>query len=133
MKKKIDYFIIREPLFGTVINCYIGWTYKEMLEDLADPNIEIPEGFDKPELRQDSGGVLLNCDSRDKTGMIRVLWLRHAPDNIERLGILAHECVHAGQVVCKYRGISTDWSEPEPLAHYTQYIFQQVLENCKKK
>lgn len=135
-KHRFDFMVV-DPVFGGLLNCYIGWSYADMLEEIKKtPNIVIPKGFDNPEHPKDAGSaaVYLNCGNSKGDGRFRVLWLPTcSPSDVEWQGTLLHECVHHGQYLLADRGVAVDHNEPEPMAYYVQFTYQTIVRECKRK
>jgi len=125
-------FFIEEPVFGSVLNCYVDCTYDEMVEHVGrDEKITLTDEQKKDECHQ---GVYIWIGNK-KTSC-RIIWI----EKKDNLPTIAHECVHAAQHLLNERGIEVDWDNKEVIAYLTEFYFKEFLEKmkepikkCKKK
>lgn len=57
------------------------------------------------------------------------IWLKG--DNIEYLGALCHESIHAANFMLESRGIHVSEKEDEPLTYLAQWIFEKAVKHMR--
>lgn len=126
---------VSEPVFLSEINFFIGWKNSELIKLVKRRDKKVI--FDDDDVIDDdasSYGKFFDCDTTDEKawravqiGEFDTIIMKLDDGDIQSLGTLMHECIHAAQCVLEARGVSTDFSEAEPLAYLTEFFFQQSL------
>lgn len=125
---------VREPVFNSAIGFFLGYKHDEFVALLKkrEPAVKTSDIEDDD---GESYGTFYELDTTDDEKKWRgihieafdTIIMKLRDDDIQNLGTLMHECIHAAQCVLANRGVSADWSESEPLAYLAEYYFRSAL------
>ncbi len=129
--KKLKHIEVNCPVFKCDLQYIVNCDYKE-LNKYCEKHFQL-EGDDFEWLK-DSDGSAMTLGS-DDGHTYRVIWLETFNMNHEKIGILAHETVHAVVRILDHKGVpySSDNNQDETFAYLMDYFISNFIHDFKKK
>jgi hypothetical protein len=115
-------FTVEVDMFASIIEVYVGYDYEKLMTYFDGLGFIVEEDD-----RKDDGakGIFIGLDHKEKY-TVKVLWLRKWDGELEDIGVLSHECVHAAQYILDDCGIPVDWAGTEAVAYFQEWLLKKV-------
>ena len=116
-------FTVEVDMYASLIEVYVGYDYEKLLTYFEGIGLDVD-----PDKKEDDGskGMFWGLTHKESKETVKVMWLKKWDGELEDIGVLSHECVHAAQYILAGCGVPVDWTGTESVAYFQEWLFKKV-------
>lgn len=127
-KRKLLYFDIEEPIFGSLVNFVIDCDLPEAIAYIEKNCTEMT--IDTSGLKTENVGYAMTFRHEQK--VLRIVWLKNFDWSTVEYGALQHEVNHIARQILESHSIEVNEHTDETFCRLSEYYFVQALFELKK-